>query len=76
MSSNGEELQDMLKQLDTESSKLGLRMNMKKTKVMFNKYAPERSVRVNGSVVERVEEYVYLGELVTTDIDKTAEIKR
>jgi hypothetical protein len=74
--SSGEELQDMLKQLDTESSKLGLKMNMKKTKVMFNKYAPERAVTINGSVVERVEEYVYLGQLVTTDSDKTAEIKR
>lgn len=43
---------------------------------MFNKYAPEQAITVNGSVVERVEEYVYLGQLVTTDNDKTAEIKR
>ena len=70
------ELQTMINQLNEESNKLGMKMNMKKTKVMFNKFTRQAEVQVNGAVIEKVEEYVYLGQLVTIQNDKTDEIKR
>lgn len=65
MSSNADELQEMLSQLNEESMKLGMKMNMKKIKVMFNKFTRETVVQLNTTEIEKVEEYVYLGQLVT-----------
>jgi Reverse transcriptase (RNA-dependent DNA polymerase) len=73
---NADELQEMLRQLNEESSKLGMKMNMKKTKVIFNKFTRETVVRLNTTEIEKVEEYVYLGQLVMMQNDKTDEIKR
>ena len=73
---NVTEMQEMLNQLSDESKVLGLKMNMKKTKVMFNKYINENIIQVNNNTIEHVEEYVYLGQLVTMESDKTNEIKR
>src|SRR5277367_5982391 len=53
-----------------------MKMNMKKTKVMCNKYATVRTVKIGNVEVEYVDEYVYLGQLVTMNSDKTDEIKR
>ena len=66
----------MINQLNNESTKLGMKMNMKKTKVMFNKLAQISAVQINGIEVEKVDEYVYLGQLVTMKNDKSDEIKR
>ena len=49
---------------------------MKKTKVMFNEYCLEHPLHVGQEPVEHVQEYVYLGQLVTMQSDKTAGIKR
>ena len=73
---NADEFQEMLRQLNEESSKLGIRMNMKKTKVIFNKFTRETVVRLNTTEIEKVEEYVYLGQLVMMQNDKIDEIKR
>src|SRR5271156_778705 len=45
ISGNPEELQEMINQLNEESNKLGMNMNMKKTKVMFNKFSREIEVQ-------------------------------
>ena len=66
----------MLSELSTESRVLGLKMNMKKTKLMFNEYINKRIVQIHNDVVERVEEYVYLGQLVTMQSNKSDDIKR
>jgi hypothetical protein len=70
------EAQEMLNQLNVASSNLGLKINMKKTKVMFNSYALEQVIRVDGQVVQAVEEYVYLGQQITMSSDRTREIQR
>jgi hypothetical protein len=70
------EMEDMLNELNRESRVLGLKMNMKKTKIMFNEYINKRVIKIDNDVVEHVEEYVYLGQLVKMDSDKTDEIKR
>ena len=51
-------------------------MNMKKTKVMFNKFSREIEVQVNTIKIDKVDEYVHLGQLVTMQNDKTDKIKR
>src|SRR5271156_2729767 len=76
ISSNPEEVQEMINQLNEESNKLGMKMNMKKTKVMFNKFSREIEVQVNTIKIDKVDEYVYLGQLATMQNDKTDEIKR
>ena len=73
---NVTEMQEMLNQLSDKSKVLRLKMNIKKTKVMFNKYIDENIIQVNNNTIEHVEEYVYLGQLVTMESDKTNEIKR
>ena len=67
----------MLNELNRESNKLGMKINMKKTKViMYIKYANIIPVHVGTQEVEKVYDYVYLGQLVTMKNDKSGEIKR
>ena len=54
ISNNGEEAQEMPNELNQESSKLGMKINMKKTKVMHNKYANEIPVQVGIQEVQQV----------------------
>ena len=66
----------MLNELNRESNKLGMKINMKKTKVMYNEYANIIPVHVGTQEVEKVNDYVYLGQLVTMKNDKSDEIQR
>jgi len=68
---NSEETEEMLNELNRESKKLGMKINMKKTKVMYNEYVNRKLVHVGGEEVEKVDEYVYLGQLVKMENDKT-----
>ena len=70
------ELQDMLNQLHDKSRLLGLKMNMKKTKVMFNSHVPESTIAINGHKVEEVQDYIYLGQLITMNNTRVGEIER
>ena len=54
----------MLNELNRESNKLGMKINMKKTKVMYNEYANIIPVHVGTQEVEKVNDHVYLGQLV------------
>jgi hypothetical protein len=64
-SSSAETLQDlqlMLDDLADSSSRIGLRMNLDKTKVMFNEHVLPESIAICGAVREVVQKYVYLGQ--------------
>ena len=76
ISSNGDEIKEMLNQLNKESCKLGMKINMKKTKVMCNKYATQGTVQIGTQEVEHVDDYVYLGQVVIMTGDTIDEIKR
>ena len=76
ISNSCEELQEMLNEINSESKKLGMKMNMKKTKVMYNEYVNRKPVQIGTEEVEGVTEYVYLGQLVKMENDKTDEIRR
>ena len=69
-----QELQDMLQELAEKSLKVGLKMNISKTKVMTGKDIP---IHVNNTLIEDVDSYIYLGQRYSLN-DKTQdkEIKR
>src|SRR5271156_3922108 len=66
----------MINELNQESNKLGMKINMKKTKVMYNGYVNIIPVHIGTQEVEKANEYVYLGQLITMGNDKSDEIKR
>lgn len=66
----------MLQQLSEEASKVGLKMNLSKTKVMTN-IGDDREIKIGDTVIERVDSYVYLGHKLKLGLDnQTAEIRR
>jgi len=75
MSETAEELQDMLIDLKRESLKAGLKMNRSKTKVMSNSKAQNAKIKID-EILQEVNEYLYLGQLLTLDRDYESEIKR
>ena len=78
-SEDPEEMKEMLEQIRTESLKVGLKMNIKKTKVMFNGnvLGPHlQGIKIGDDTIERVEEYIYLGQKVKTRPGQEDEIKR
>ena len=72
-----EELQQMIKKLAEESEKSGLKINLSKTKVMIKKFVSKKNdIIILSSVFEKVEEYLYLGQLVNAEGDVEKEIIR
>ena len=63
MSESTDELQQIILQLQRESQKVGLKMNMKKTKLIFNNYISENKIEID-EVIECVQEYIYLGQKI------------
>lgn len=53
----------MLKQqLNSIINNFGLKMNLNKTKVVFNSYTKKRVIKINDNIIEEVAKYVYLGQ--------------
>ncbi|VDM38828.1 unnamed protein product [Toxocara canis] len=59
---SGLELQDKVLQLQMESKKIGLEMNLAKTKWMRNSLCRESRMNIEGQIIEEVGSYVYLGQ--------------
>ena len=57
-----------------ESEKVGLRLNIQKTKIMAS--GPTTSWEIDGGTVETVSDFIFLGSKITTDGDCSHEIKR
>ena len=68
-----EELQSLLKAKE-ESEKVGLKLNIQKTKIMAS--GPITSWQINGETVETVSDFIFLGSKITADDDCSHEIKR
>ena len=69
-----EELKGLLTKVQEESDKVGLRLNIQKTKIMA--YGPITSWQIDGETVETVTEFIFLGSKITADDDCSHEIKR
>ena len=57
-----------------ESEKVGLKLNIQKTKIMA--FSPITSWQIDGKIVETVADFIFLGSKITADGDCSHEIKR
>ena len=71
---NEEELKSLLMKVKEESEKVGLKLNIKKTKIMAS--SPITSWQIDGETMETVTDFIFLGSKITTDGDCSREIKR
>ena len=69
-----EELKSLLMKVKEESEKVGLKLNIHKTKIMAS--CPITSWQVDGETVETVADFIFLGSKITADVDCSHEIKR
>ena len=74
MTESEEELKTLLMKVKEESEKVGLKLNIQKTKIMAS--GPTTSWEINGETVETVSDFIFLGSKITTDGDCSHEIKR
>ena len=69
-----EELKSLLMNVKEESEKVGLKLNIQKTKIMAS--GPITSWQIDGKTVETVSDFTFLGSKITADGDCSHEIKR
>ena len=69
-----EELKSLLIKVKEESEKVGLKLNIQKTKIMAS--GPITSWQIDGETVETVTDFIFLDSKVTSDGDWSHEIKR
>ena len=71
---SAEELKSLLMKVKEESEKIGLKLNIQKTKIMAS--GPITSWEIDGETVETVSDFIFLGSKITADGDCSHEIKR
>ena len=69
-----EELKSLLMKVKEESEKVGLKLNIQKTKIMAS--GPITSWQIDGETMEMVRDFIFLGSKITADSDCSQEIKR
>ena len=74
MAESEEELKSLLMKVKEESEKVGLKLNIHKTKIMAS--GPIISWQINGETMETVRDFIFLGSKITADGDCRHEIKR
>ena len=74
MAESEEELKSLLMKVKEESEKVGLKLNIQKTKIMAS--GPITSWEIDGETVETVADFIFLGSRITADGDCSDEIKR
>ena len=74
MAESEEELKSLLRKVKEESEKVGLKLNIQKTKIMASD--PITSWERDGETVETVSDFLFLGSKITADGDCSHEIKR
>ena len=68
------EIKSLLMKVKVESEKVGLKLNIQKTKIMAS--GPINSWQIDGETVETVADFIVLGSKITADGDYSHEIKR
>ena len=68
-----EELKNLLMKVKEESEKVGLKLNIQKTKIMAS--GPITSWQIDGETVETVSDFIFLGSKITADADCSHEFK-
>ena len=73
MAESEEELKSLLMKVKEESEKVGLKLNIQKTRIMAS--GPITSWQIDGETVETVSDFIFLGSKITADGDCSHEIK-
>ena len=74
MAESEEELKRLLMKVKEESEKVGLKLNIQKTKIMAS--SPIPSWQIDRETMERVTDFIFLGSKITLDSDCSHESKR
>ena len=74
MEESKEELKSLLMKVKEESEKVGIKLNIQKTKIMAS--GPISSWQTEGETMETVTDFIYWGSKITADGDCSYEIKR
>ena len=67
MKESEDELKNLLMKVEVESKKVGLKLNIQKTKIMAS--GPITSWQIDGETVETVTDFIFLGSKITADGD-------
>ena len=73
VSESEEELKSLLMKVKEESEKVGLKLNIQKTKIMAS--GPITSWKIDGETVETVSDFIFLGSKITADGDCAMKLK-
>ena len=74
MAESEEELKSLLMKVKDESKKVGLKLNIQKTKIMASSHIT--SWQIDGETMETVKEFIFLGSKITADGNFSHEVKR
>ena len=74
MAESEEELKSLLMKVKEEREKVGLKLNIQKTKIMAS--SPITSWEIDGETVKTVSDFIFLGSKITADGDCSHEMKR
>ena len=74
MAESEEELKSLLMKVKEESEKVGLKLNIQKTKIMA--FGPITSWEIDGETLETMSDFIFGGSKITADCDCSHEIKR
>ena len=74
MAESKEELKILLMKVKEESEKVGLKLNIQKTKIVAS--SPLTSWQIDGETMETMTDFIFLGSKITSDGDCSHEIKR
>ena len=74
MAESEEKLKSLLMKVKEESEKVGLKLNIQKTKIMVS--GPITSWQIDGETMETVRDFTFFGSKITADGDCSHEIKR
>ena len=74
MAESEEELKSLLMTVKEESEKVGLKLNIQKTKIMAS--GPITSWQIDGKTIQTVADFIFLGSKITAGGDYSPEIKR
>ncbi|KAG1664950.1 Zinc metalloproteinase nas-6 [Nymphon striatum] len=66
----------MVEELRTASNKVGLEINLSKTKVMFNRNVEIQPIMTGNVALDQVDRYIYLGQLISIHRDWEPEVRR
>ena len=72
MAENEEELKSLLMKVKEETEKVGLRLNIQKTKIMAS--GPITSWQIDGETMETMKDFIFLGSKITANGDCSHEI--